>query len=537
MRNESVARRADANLRTRCRRSIPQAKEGTFIRMAAPTIEPSTNIRELVAALPIAQDVLTAFGLHCSGCGVNKYETLAAGAKAHGLRVEPIVAALTQARLAGRVPTIMNEDKRPHVGAPGAFRKRGNIASVVAIMSGKGGVGKSLVTALLAVGLRRANKRVGILDADITGPSIPRIFGLHNPLGMEKDDTAAGGAPARPLFVPATTRAAIEVVSSNLLTPDEETAMIWRGPIVSGVIRQFYEQTLWSDLDILLLDLPPGTSDAPLTVLQSLSIDGVVLVTMPQALATMIVRKAANLVHQMKKPILGVVENMSYFVAPDTGARYDLFGPSYADRVAELARAPVLARMPIDPALVALADAGRIEEADMPVVDSLTAGLLAALAAQPKAATDDLADLMLRRFLVGAGAGLTSDMRPCARGKPWAELRDPPPQQPPDAARYGKLRRAFMLAGIVRSLASLGAAAYGLGPSLEPREGRRRTASPPDRRRERGAARLDARRTTRRFRRRFCARAPVRAIQADRARLDGRPRESVERVAGLQAYR
>lgn len=352
--------------------------------MPSLTIEPSSNIRQLVAALPIAQDVLSAFGLKCSGCGVNEYETLEAGAKAHGLRVEPIVAALTQARLAGRVPTIMNEDKRPHVGAPGAFAKRGNIASVVAVMSGKGGVGKSLVTALLAVGLRRANKRVGILDADITGPSIPRLFGLRTPLGMEKDDAAPPNGQSRPLFVPATTRAAIEVVSSNLLTPDEETAMIWRGPIVSGVIRQFFEQTLWSDLDVLLIDLPPGTSDAPLTVLQSLSIDGVVLVTMPQALATMIVRKAANLVHQMKKPMLGVVENMSYFVAPDTGVRYDLFGPSYADRVAELARAPVLARMPIDSTLTALADSGRIDEVDSLIVDGLTAAFVGALEALPK---------------------------------------------------------------------------------------------------------------------------------------------------------
>jgi hybrid cluster-associated redox disulfide protein len=354
--------------------------------MATLTISPSTNIRELVADLPIAEDVLTAFGLHCSGCGVNKYETLEAGAKAHGLRVEPIVAALTQARHSGRVPAIMNDDKVPQVGPPGAFRRRGTFKAVVAVMSGKGGVGKSLTTGLLAVGLRRAGKRVGILDADITGPSIPRLFGLRTPLGMERDPNDAAGPQGqpRPLFIPATTRSAIEVVSANLLTPEEDTAMIWRGPILSGVIRQFYEQTLWSDLDVLLIDLPPGTSDAPLTVLQSLSIDGVVLVTMPQALATMIVRKAANLVHQMKKPILGVIENMSYFVAPDTGKRYDIFGPSYADKVAELARAPVLARLPISPELMTLADSGRIEEMDDPICDELAASLMNALAANPK---------------------------------------------------------------------------------------------------------------------------------------------------------
>ena len=354
--------------------------------MPSVAITPGTNIRELVADLPIAPDVLSAFGLQCSGCGVSKYETLEAGAKAHGLRIEPIVAALSQARLSGRVPTIMNEDKVRHVGPPGAFKRRGAFKAVVPVMSGKGGVGKSLTTALLAVGLRRANKRVGILDADITGPSIPRLFGLRTPLGIERDPNELPGAQAqaRPLFVPASSRSAIEVVSSNLLTPEEDTAMIWRGPILSGVIRQFYEQTLWSDLDVLLIDLPPGTSDAPLTVLQSLSIDGVVLVTMPQALATMIVRKAANLVHQLKKPILGVIENMSYFIAPDTGKRYDIFGPSYADQVAELARAPVLARLPISPTLMALADSGRIEEVDDPICDELAAALDRALAALPK---------------------------------------------------------------------------------------------------------------------------------------------------------
>jgi Mrp family chromosome partitioning ATPase len=160
--------------------------------------------------------------------------------------------------------------------------------------------------------------------------------------------------------------------------------MIWRGPILSGVIRQFYEQVLWSDLDYLLIDLPPGTSDAPLTVLQSLAVDGVVLVTMPQKLATMIVRKAANLIHQLKKPILGVVENMSYFVAPDTGTRYDVFGPSYADSVAELAGAPMLGRLPINPYLVAKADAGLVEEIDDPIVDELAAALERAVAAMPQ---------------------------------------------------------------------------------------------------------------------------------------------------------
>ena len=185
-------------------------------------------------------------------------------------------------------------------------------------------------------------------------------------------------------MTPAKTRSAIEVVSANLLTDKEDTAMIWRGPIVASVIRQFYEQVLWSELDVLLVDLPPGTSDAPLTVLQSLNIDGVVLVTMPQALATMIVRKAANLIAQLKKPILGVVENMSYFVAPDTGKEYEIFGPSYAMRVSELAKAPLFTRIPIDPNKLRLADEGRLDELDDPLCDTLAQQLLGALAAHPK---------------------------------------------------------------------------------------------------------------------------------------------------------
>jgi hybrid cluster-associated redox disulfide protein len=344
---------------------------------------PQTNISELVAAFPLAEEVLTEFGLHCSGCGVNKYETLEKGAAAHGLRVEPIIAALSQARLSGRVPTIMNEDKTPQRRAPGPFGRRARFGRVIAVMSGKGGVGKSLTTALLAIGLRRAGKTVGILDADITGPSIPRLFGLTTPLGLESDPNTPPGQQPKPLMTPAKSRSAIEIVSSNLLTDKEDTAMIWRGPILSGVIRQFYEQVLWSDLDYILIDLPPGTSDAPLTVLQSLTIDGVVLVTMPQRLATMIVRKAANLVHQLKKPIVGVVENMAYFTAPDTGKRYEIFGPSYADQVAELAGAPLFARLPLDPALVALADTGRVEEIDDPLVDVLAAALMNAMAALP----------------------------------------------------------------------------------------------------------------------------------------------------------
>jgi hybrid cluster-associated redox disulfide protein len=349
-----------------------------------PTLEitSQTNISELVADLPIAQKVLETFGLGCSGCSVNKKETIEQGAAAHGLRLEPILAALAQAKRSGQVPTIADEDRRPQKRAPSELARKQQIKHIVPIMSGKGGVGKSTVTAMLAVGLRRKNLRVGILDADITGPSIPRLFGLRQPLIVERDPNGVpdqhGQTP--PLFVPVQTRSAIEVISSNLLAPEEDTAMVWRGPILSGVIRQFYEQTLWSELDYLLLDLPPGTSDAPLTVLQSLAIDGVVLVTMPQALATMIVRKAANLIFQLKRQVIGVVENMSYFVAPDTGKRYEIFGPSNADQVVALARAPMLARLPLDPKLMALADSGRMDEVDSPFVDELAQSLMDVMA-------------------------------------------------------------------------------------------------------------------------------------------------------------
>jgi hybrid cluster-associated redox disulfide protein len=352
-----------------------------------PPVSAQTKIDELVKDFPIAAEVMRAFGLGCSGCGVSKYETIEQGARAHGLRIEPILAALEQARISGNVPPIADADRQPQRRAPGAFARRATIRHTIPIMSGKGGVGKSLITALLAIGLRRKHYRVGILDADITGPSIPMLFGLHEPLLITPDPvkTTPQGQPL-PLIMPAVSRSAIEIVSANLLTDRADTAMIWRGPIVASVIRQFYEQVVWSDLDFLLVDLPPGTSDAPLTVLQSLSIDGVVLVTMPQALATMIVRKAANLVHQLKKPILGVVENMSYFIAPDTRTRYEIFGPSYAERVAELAQAPVLARLPVDPAKARLADEGRIEELDDAICDELAERLLAEIAAHPKPA-------------------------------------------------------------------------------------------------------------------------------------------------------
>jgi hybrid cluster-associated redox disulfide protein len=344
------------------------------------SLSPQTRIAELIAAVPLTREVLTAFGLQCSGCSVSRTESIEQGVRAHGLALAAVMTALQETLRTGKVPRIAEADRVPARQAPATFAgPAAKVKALVPIMSGKGGVGKSFTTALLAVALRRKNLRVGIIDADITGPSIPRMFGLREPLDVQPDPNTPAGQRPRGLFAPALTRTAIEVVSSNLLTEEEDTAMIWRGPIVSGVIKQFYEQTLWSDLDILLLDLPPGTSDAPLTVLQSLPIAGVVLVTMPQSLATMIVRKAARLIKQLDRKVLGVVENMSYFETPDTHQRYDVFGPSMADDVATLAQAPMLGRLPIEAEWLRYADSGLIESIDDPRADALADGLLKAL--------------------------------------------------------------------------------------------------------------------------------------------------------------
>ena len=248
------------------------------------------------------------------------------------------------------------EKRRIGIGVPkqekGAAEALNEIRHVVAVMSGKGGVGKSLVSGLLAVALRRQGKRVGILDADITGPSIPKMF---FPNGARMATSPLGPLPAQ-------SQSGIRVMSINLLLDEEDMAVIWRGPLVSGAIKQFWGDIFWGTLDYLIVDLPPGTSDASLTVMQSLPLSGIVLVTSPQDLAGMVVRKAANMARQIGTPILGLIENMSYFECPDTGKRYDLFGPSHAEETARRVAVPFLGRLPIDPEIARLCDQGRIEE-------------------------------------------------------------------------------------------------------------------------------------------------------------------------------
>jgi Mrp family chromosome partitioning ATPase len=235
-------------------------------------------------------------------------------------------------------------------GSPKTAPSASSVDRVIAVLSGKGGVGKSSVAALLAVTLCRRGKRVGLLDADITGPSIPKMFGLHQPPTMS------------PLgIVPAKTAKGVEVMSINLLLPKEDEAVIWRGPLISSAIKQFWGEVVWGDLDYLIVDLPPGTSDASLTVMQSIPLSGIVLVTSPQDLAGMVVRKAAGMAQHMGAPVLGVVENMSYLACPGCGLEIEVFGPSRALDTAERLGVPLLGRLPLDPELARRCDAGQIE--------------------------------------------------------------------------------------------------------------------------------------------------------------------------------
>lgn len=232
-----------------------------------------------------------------------------------------------------------------------------HIKHVVAVMSGKGGVGKSLVTSALASAAAKAGKKVGILDADITGPSIPKAFGLH--------DRAVGDDAG---IYPVPTPGGIKVMSLNLLTPDETDPVVWRGPVIAGAVKQFWSDVVWGDIDYLFVDMPPGTGDVPLTVFQSLPVDGIIMVTSPQDLVSMIVTKAVKMAHMMSVPVLGIIENYSYFKCPDCGKEHKIFGESHLDEVAKAMNLSVLARLPIDPALAAACDAGTLETlADNPL--------------------------------------------------------------------------------------------------------------------------------------------------------------------------
>lgn len=232
--------------------------------------------------------------------------------------------------------------ERPH--------PKSRISHTVGVISGKGGVGKSLVSSMLATALAAKGYHVGILDADITGPSIPKAFGVK--AGIEGDETG---------LIPARTKGGIDVMSLNLLLPEESSPVVWRGPVIAGTVKQFYTDVIWEDVDYLIIDCPPGTGDVPLTVFQSVPLDGVVIVSSPQELVSMIVRKAANMADMMKIPVLGLVENMSYVKCPDCGREIPVFGESHIEKVAAEFGYPVLARIPVNPEYAALVDRGEIE--------------------------------------------------------------------------------------------------------------------------------------------------------------------------------
>ena len=224
-----------------------------------------------------------------------------------------------------------------------------SIKKVIGVVSGKGGVGKSMTSAMLAVLLNRRGYKTGVLDADITGPSIPKLFGIH---GRAHADEVG--------CYPVQSRTGIDVMSVNLLLEHESDPVVWRGPIIAGTVKQFWQEVVW-DVDFLFVDMPPGTGDVPLTVFQTLPVDGIVIVSSPQELVGMIVGKAVQMAQMMHVPILGLVENMSYAVCPDCGKHINVFGDSHVDEIADKYKLPVLAKMPIDPELAKEADAGMIE--------------------------------------------------------------------------------------------------------------------------------------------------------------------------------
>ena len=228
--------------------------------------------------------------------------------------------------------------------------KMSNIGKVIGVVSGKGGVGKTLVSSLLAVSMERLGKNVGILDADITGPSVPKAFGVH-----DKADACEFG------IIPVKSKLGIDVMSVNLLLENESDPVGWRGPVIAGVVKQFWTDVIWKDIDYLFVDMPPGTGDVPLTVFQSLPVDGIVIVTSPQELVSMIVEKAVKMAKLMNIPIIGIIENMSYFECPDCGKRHNIYGESHIEEIAAQYNIPVLAKLPICTELAKQCDQGTVE--------------------------------------------------------------------------------------------------------------------------------------------------------------------------------
>ena len=244
-----------------------------------------------------------------------------------------------------------NCSSRNAAPAKEAPHKMSSIKKVIGIVSGKGGVGKSMTCAMMAVSMARQGYGTAVLDADITGPSSPKLFGVHGQAVCDENG-----------IWPAETSKGTKLMSVNLLLDDEESPVVWRGPVIAGAVKQFWTDVIWQDVDYMFVDMPPGTGDVPLTVFQTLPVDGIIVVASPQELVSMIVAKAVKMAQMMNVPILGVVENMSYVKCPDCGKEIKIFGESHVNEIAAKYGLPVLARMPIDPKLASLADAGKIEE-------------------------------------------------------------------------------------------------------------------------------------------------------------------------------
>ena len=235
-----------------------------------------------------------------------------------------------------------------------------HVKKVIGVVSGKGGVGKSLVTGLMAVSAQRKGLKAGVLDADITGPSVPKMFGITG--------SAYGSEQG---ILPRYTDKGTAVMSVNLLLEEPGEPVIWRGPVIAGVVKQFWTDVVWGDIDVLFVDMPPGTGDVPLTVFQSFPVDGIIIVTSPQDLVSMIVEKAVRMAEKMDIPVLGVVENMSYFVCPNCGSRHSLFGESKVTSIAAIHKIPKTAALPIDPSIAGLCDAGAIENMPQEILDEV----------------------------------------------------------------------------------------------------------------------------------------------------------------------
>lgn len=245
-----------------------------------------------------------------------------------------------------------------HADFSAALNPMSSVKKVIGIVSGKGGVGKSLVTSLLAAAMHKRGHRTAVLDADITGPSIPKAFGLSG---------RASGSEIG--LMPLTTASGIEVISANMFLQDESDPVIWRGPMIANMVKQFWTDVVWTDIDFMFVDMPPGTGDVPLTVFQSLPVDGIIVVTSPQELVSMIVAKAVKMAKMMNIPILGLVENYSYFHCPDNGKDYKIFGESHLEQTAAAYGLKVLANLPIDPAIAAACDAGKAEELELAAIN------------------------------------------------------------------------------------------------------------------------------------------------------------------------